>query len=345
MKTNNRPIIKILSFILTLCLILSAATVSFATTVSIPEAPGGAYVLDEAEVLDLDTENSLNEKSEALKSASGIELYVVTVSDKGGAALKDYTYELYDQWDIGGSEDKGIILVLDIESDDYYLKPGDAIRETFTGTVLQGYLDTYLEADFAARNYGDGAVKLCDALSTLGQRAYTASTSVSESEAPGETSSEAESQAESSGGGIGGFFMGLLKFILIVFLILVIFVVVVNVHGQMVRKKRREARAAARRQRQAQRQTQSQPQRRTTSYPEKPVKASSFDEDDFEEIESGSFEDEFSSSSKAADDEDDEFIISAFDDILAKKQSEKTDDDDIDFDDINLDDIEPEDEE
>lgn len=353
---NTRTASKLISIFLTFCLIISLSAVSFADTVKVPEAPGGVYVLDEAEVLDLDSENSLNSKSAKLKDDTGLEFYIVTTADKGDLSLKDYTYAIFDQWNIGGEDDKGIILVLDIEDDSYYLKPGDSIREVYTGTVLQGYLDTYLEGDFANKNYGEGALKLHAAISTLGRRVLEIEESRSESDSESESASASESEAESeaeenAGGGIWGFIGGFFKVILVIFLILVAFVVIINVRGQMVKKKRREARLAARRQRQAERKSTSAAT--TTSYPEKPVNTSSFDEEDFEEIESSSDEaeeteteapadfEDIGSDSTVYDDADDEFIISAFDDIIAKKQAEK---ENGDFDDIDLNDIDSDEE-
>lgn len=357
---NNRTASKLISILLAFCLIISLSAVSFADTVEVPEAPGGVYVLDEAEVLDLDSENSLNSKSAKLKDDTGLEFYIVTTADKGELSLKDYTYAIFDKWNIGGDEDKGIILVLDIEDDSYYLKPGDSIREVYTGTVLQGYLDTYLEGDFANKNYGEGAIELHAAISTLGRRvleieeSQSESNSESESESANASESEAESEAEeNAGGGFWGFIGGFFKVIFVIFLILVAFVVIINVRGQMVKKKRREARLAARRQRQAERKSSSSAATAATSYPEKPVNASSFDEEDFEEIESSSNETEgaedevpaefedIGSDTTVYDDADDEFIISAFDDIIAKKQAEKGSGD---FDDIDLNDIDSDEE-
>lgn len=364
MKKENRIAPKILSLILAFCLILSLGIVSSADTISVPDSPGGVYIVDEAEVFDLDSENTLNTKSEKLNNETGIEFYIVTTADKNGASLKDYTYAIFDSWKIGGTENKGIILVLDIEGDSYYLKPSDEIREVYTGTVLQGYLDTFLEADFANGNYSDGAAKLHDAVSVLGRRSYTI-TSESESESETEVSETEESEAaEESGNGFLDFLGGFFTVILIIFLILAALVIFINVRGQIVKKKRREARQAARNQRQT--------QRKPLSYPEKKVVPIKFEEEDFEEIESSSDDNEeeikavpvadddeddeeihFNDIDNALNintevDEDDELIISAFDEIIAKKQAEKLaggDFDDDDIDDFEEDDEEFEDEE
>ena len=310
-------------------------------------------MLDEAEVFDLDSENKLTAKSESLKTDTGLDLYIVTTKNKNGASLKDYTYAIFDSWNIGGNEDKGIILVLDIEGDNYYLKPGDSIRDVFTGTVLQGYLDTYLEGDYAEGNYSDGAVKLHDALSALARRNYEVSeslppieseTDVSTSESEENTDENAE---ENSGGGFWGFISGFFTVILVIVIILAAFLVFINVRGQIVKKKRREARAEARRQRM---------DARKSSYPEKKPAPIVFDESDFDDIKSSEnkdpeetqadeeieeFQDEVIFEEEdhglnVTEDDDDELIISAFDDIIAKKKAEKDADD---FDDIDLNDF------
>ena len=320
-------------------------------------------MLDEAEVFDLDSENKLTTKSESLKADTGLDLYIVTTNNKNGATIKDYTYAIFDNWDIGGSKDKGLILVLDIEGDNYYLKPGDSIRDVFTGTILQGYLDTYLEGDYAAGNFSDGAVKLHDALSALARRNYEATESIApiESETEESTSepeeSTEENAEENSGGGFWGFISGFFTVIIVIAVILAALLVFINVRGNIIKKKRREARAEARRQKS---------NYRKSSYPEKNNTPIVFDDEDFDDIsstdeaeeseepeeieevkepetieEAEEFEDviifeEEDHGLNVTEEDDDELIISAFDDIIAKRKAEKESDD---FDDINLNDF------
>lgn len=128
----------------------------------IPEAPD-SYVYDGAQVLSSSTEAYINAENAALDAACGAQVAVVTVDFTGSYSTADYAYTLFNSWGIGDrKENNGLLLLLVIGAEDYYIMPGEGVTDIFSGGTLQTLMDTYLEADFAAGQYDAGVQKTFD---------------------------------------------------------------------------------------------------------------------------------------------------------------------------------------
>ena len=117
------------------------------------------YVLDEANVLDIDTEGMIVFSNDLLFADCGAQIVVVAVDSLDGDDIADYAYELYNEWAIGNKDGDGFLLLLAIKEEDYYLMPGEGVDSVFTGGVLRGIMNECLEPDFAAGNYDEGVDK------------------------------------------------------------------------------------------------------------------------------------------------------------------------------------------
>lgn len=124
-----------------------------------PEPGTDFYILDQAGVLSAGTQSAILEKNQSLYETYGIQIVVVTVADLADADITEYTQSILTQWKVGGDEQKGLVLVLDIAGENYFTIAGTGIRSQFTSAELQNLLDTYLEPDFAEKNYDDGVAK------------------------------------------------------------------------------------------------------------------------------------------------------------------------------------------
>lgn len=127
----------------------------------LPPVQTGQWVYDGAGVLSSQEENYLSEGNAQLLSHHGAVVAVATVEHVKGWDLWDLCLELADQWGLAGSD---FILVLDIGGDDYWLVQGYDLVDEFPDDMCGEYTRRYLENDFAAKNYGSGAVALFDAL-------------------------------------------------------------------------------------------------------------------------------------------------------------------------------------
>ena len=123
------------------------------------------FVADYANVIDEADENHIIDRSAALSEATGAQIVIATVDYIGSTPIDDYCYELFNEWGIGDKdEDNGVLLLMVIGAEDYYIIAGTGLGQLLPGGVLGNMLDEYLEPDFAAGDYSAGAVKIFDEL-------------------------------------------------------------------------------------------------------------------------------------------------------------------------------------
>ena len=182
-----------------------------AADAEVPEQPADLYVYDEASVISASTKTVINDKNADLNATYG-------VSDG-----------------------------------DYMAVAGDGLHGAFSGTELSALLHDNLEADFQTGAYDAGVLKLFNAVAAAAETyksgnptdsATVGTASNAESTAGGTESSAAESSAssEASGPKGGSVIFGILKFVLVLVIVFAVLLLIVYIHGQRVRKKRREAR-------------------------------------------------------------------------------------------------------
>lgn len=252
---------RILSFLLVLILVIApCSTVVLAedtggdtgdgqtatpspTPAPVPSPSESFYVYDGANVLGAETESAIVEKCKALDESCGAQIVVMTMAlmpGTGADARKAYAAEVVKTWGIGGESGNGLLLVLSIADDDYWVAPTEQFQESFTLSVLKNLMSEYLETDFKNKAYDDGVTKFVTAA------AEKAETYVRVQQmAAGAGSADPES-GKAQDGAKENVFLSVLKgigiFILMVVVLLAVLLVVVYIHGQQVRKKRREAR-------------------------------------------------------------------------------------------------------
>lgn len=136
------------------------------------------YVNDAANVLSDATEGHIILNNDALYKACGAQLVFVTVDTTGSAKLENYAYKLFNDWGIGGSKGYGVLLVMAIKDDDYWVMPGTGLQDAVTAGALGELVDDYLEPYFAKQDYDGGAKAFFDALFKATARALGANVSV-----------------------------------------------------------------------------------------------------------------------------------------------------------------------
>lgn len=129
--------------------------------VELPDVQTGQWVYDGADVLSTEQEEHLTQVNQQLIADHGVVVAVATMPHVKGWELMDFCLELGDKWGLNGDS---FILVLDIGGDNYWLVQGSDLLDLFTDDMASQYAWQLLENDFAAKNYGDGVVKLVDAL-------------------------------------------------------------------------------------------------------------------------------------------------------------------------------------
>lgn len=151
------------AIVITVLVIAAMALLGLAKApVELPDVQTGQWVYDGANVLSAEVESYLVQGNAALLSDHGTVVAVATVDNVKGWELLDFCVDLADRWGLSGSD---FILVMDIGGDNYWLVQGYDLVSSFSDDMASQYVRQFLENDFAARDYGAGAVKLFDALS------------------------------------------------------------------------------------------------------------------------------------------------------------------------------------
>ena len=163
-------------FLVCLLAALIALTCVSALAYSIVQPGEDIYYLDQANVLSKATEGEIYFANELLADACGAEIVVVALNNIGGADIFDYATDLGNSWGIGDSEEQnGFLLLMTIDDENYYASVGKGLQRIFTASTVNQLYDDYLEADFAAGNYDEGARKFFEAVFTRVAQFYNLS--------------------------------------------------------------------------------------------------------------------------------------------------------------------------
>jgi len=143
---------------LLIALVLMLSAFAMATTA---QSGSDFYYLDTANVLSTETEAEIYYNNVNLADATGAQIVVAAISTTGSLTTEQYAYRMFNDWGIGDEKkDNGILVLLVINDDDYYVTLGTGAERIIDSGTLGEMLDAYLEPDFAAKNYSDGAQKL-----------------------------------------------------------------------------------------------------------------------------------------------------------------------------------------
>lgn len=131
------------------------------------------YVNDYADVLNTDTIKYIADRSGALAYSTGAEIVVVTVDFLDGTPIDKYATNLFNDWALGDkTKNNGLLILLAIGEDDYYVTVGDGLNKYVSSSIVKEYLNDYLEDDFAAGNYDAGVRKVYDKFLTKLETIY-----------------------------------------------------------------------------------------------------------------------------------------------------------------------------
>ncbi len=167
---------KLCVFVLALLLLMPCA--AGAQVISPEES---FYVADRAGVLDVETEGLIVLNDAVLEEQCGAQIVFVALDTVGSAKIESYAYSLFRQWGIGGAANNGVLVLMDIGGDDYWLMVGTGLQDYLTAGELDELALRYLEPYFAKQDYDGGARALFTALFDRVCRIYGLSLAVDES--------------------------------------------------------------------------------------------------------------------------------------------------------------------
>lgn len=123
------------------------------------------YVADYAGVIDADVQQHIIDNSAELYDETGAQIVVVTVDFIGENNIEEYARTLFNEWGIGDKDkDNGVLLLMVIGAENYWCMQGAGLESKLPTSTIKTLLDTYLEPDFAAQDYSEGALAFYDAM-------------------------------------------------------------------------------------------------------------------------------------------------------------------------------------
>jgi uncharacterized protein len=173
------------TFLILLILFLTAIASSLQAAVSIPQPSSQFYVLDQANVLDQSTEDTIVQTSAALAQKTKAQIVVVTVNTLGGAAPEDYALAILRGWGIGDKNLNNGLLML--------VCPQERISRIEVGYGLEGALpdaktgqiqDQYMLPYFQNNDYNQGILNGYRALVQVVAQEYQVTVEISTPQAP-----------------------------------------------------------------------------------------------------------------------------------------------------------------
>lgn len=154
MKLNKKLILLIAAIMLMLVLASCAAP----TTGILPS--DGTYCLDKTGTISSETKDYIRERNYNLeKNCDGAQICVAVINSTGTEDIMDYSYAVFSDWSIGSSKkNNGVLLLLAVRDNKYWVTTGYGLEDTFTYDVLKEVLDRNCAPYFDRQDY-DGAVK------------------------------------------------------------------------------------------------------------------------------------------------------------------------------------------
>lgn len=112
-------------------------------------------------------------QSAALDDAVGAQLVVVTVPTLGEQSIEEYANELFNEWGIGGKEkDNGLLVLLSVGEREVRIEVGYGLEGAVNDAKAGRLLDTYAIPSFQEDAFGEGLVRLYNAMLPLVYEEY-----------------------------------------------------------------------------------------------------------------------------------------------------------------------------
>ncbi|WP_299258044.1 TPM domain-containing protein [uncultured Kushneria sp.] len=143
---------------LTLGVVLLLCTAAAQAAPDFPELTG--RVVDNAELLDTDTETKLSQTLAAHEEATGEQVVVVTLPDLGGEPIEQYGYQLGRAWGIGQEgEDNGALLIVALDERQVRIEVGYGLEGRLTDAQSSAIINQVITPAFRDGDYARGIVE------------------------------------------------------------------------------------------------------------------------------------------------------------------------------------------
>jgi len=128
-------------------------------------------ILDNANVIDAETEAKLGAIYLNLMERAKIQFAVVTIDTTGGQVIDDYALAIYRGWGIGTKENDGFLLLLAVKDRRYYTEVGYHLEGDLNDGLVGQLQRQYLVPQLKKENYSQGVYDTVQAyVATLAEK-------------------------------------------------------------------------------------------------------------------------------------------------------------------------------
>lgn len=125
-------------------------------------------VVDEAEILSPQAEQSLDTRLEQLEGQTGAQVVVLTVPSLEGDPLEDYALRVADTWKLGGAErDDGVLMLIARDDRQMRLEVGYGLEGTIPDILAGRILDQAVRPRFREGDFDAGVAAGVDKVAAL----------------------------------------------------------------------------------------------------------------------------------------------------------------------------------
>lgn len=147
------------------CLAL-VLTVLATFAVNFPSLTG--RIVDQANIIPVDTRNSIEPKLADLEAKSGIQLVVATVSSLEGQDIEPYANELFRSWKLGEkAKNNGVLLLVAPKERRVRIEVGYGLEGTLTDALSKVIITNAITPRFKSGDFGRGISRGVDDIITV----------------------------------------------------------------------------------------------------------------------------------------------------------------------------------
>jgi len=141
-------------------LLLTFCVVLHPLATDLPSPSDDFYVNDFANVLSEETEKHILDVNDQLQPETGAQIVVVAVDFLDGLNSEEYSYQLFNEWDIGSEdENNGVLLLISPGEEKYWITVGRGLETTLSSGILSQICNSIVEVHFDNGDY-DKFVKI-----------------------------------------------------------------------------------------------------------------------------------------------------------------------------------------
>lgn len=117
-------------------------------------------VNDFADVMTDEDLQSVYSQGLELQKKTMAQVVVVTVEELDDKAISDYAEDIREEWEVGGEEENGAIILMSEDDADMVISAGSGLREVLSEDKAQRIIDTYAVPHLSSKEFSTAIVKV-----------------------------------------------------------------------------------------------------------------------------------------------------------------------------------------